>query len=166
MARRTELAGIANGMIGSFNSRNNDVGGYWAIGQLKSYATINGFSKVMFNLILNESMPEIRLLNKVISNYSIKLSTLLKLQSIPTSWVQSATITIQFTGAAPTPKEVFRNSLGDFYRCTCDIVDDRGKCYIASDYGFCKPHSEHSELKRNDYIGILSSHGHKIRCSD
>ena len=148
MARRKELAGIASGLIGSFNSRNNDVGGYWAIGQLKSYAAINGFSTVMFNLLLSESVPEIRLPNKVASSYSIKLYTLLKLQSIPVSWVQEATITIQFTGVTPTPKEVFRHLPGDFYRCSCELIDDNRKSHTASDYGFCQPHSPHREFKR------------------
>ncbi|HEG0619524.1 TPA: hypothetical protein SB604_000887 [Yersinia enterocolitica] len=151
MARRKELAGIASGLMGSFNSRNNDVGCYWAIGQLKSYASTNGFRTVMFNLLLNESMSGIRLLNKVTNNYFIKLNTLLTLQSIPVSWIQGATITIQFTDVTPTPKEVFRHSTGDFYRCTCEIVDDKGKYYVTSDYGFCKPHSKYNELKRNSY---------------
>ena len=38
MPRSARLTNIANGLCGSFVSRNNDVEGYWAIGKLRLLA--------------------------------------------------------------------------------------------------------------------------------
>lgn len=38
MARSARLTNIASGLCGAFISRNNDVGGYWAIGILRLLA--------------------------------------------------------------------------------------------------------------------------------
>ncbi|ELI7924687.1 hypothetical protein [Yersinia enterocolitica] len=148
MARRKELAGIASGLIGSFNSRNNDVCGYWAIGQLKSLATKQSLEAITFSLLSTEAVSDSYLIGKVTRNYSAKLYALLKSQCLPANWVLNAAITIQFSGVTPSQSEVFRHSLGEFYRCSCELIDDNGKSYTASDYGFCQPHSSHKEFKR------------------
>ncbi|WP_145554745.1 hypothetical protein [Yersinia canariae] len=148
MARRKELSGVANSLIGSFNSRNNDISGYWAIGQLKSFAAMSRLRAIAFNLLSVEPTANPDLISKVTNNYSSKLSALLISQHIPIGWVQNAAITIQFNGVTPSPTEVFRYSPGGYYRCSCEMIDDKGKSYIATDYGFCLPHSSHRELRR------------------
>ncbi len=112
MARRKEIVGVAHGVISSFNSRNNDVGGYWAIGQLKSFAATNGLDSITFNLLPIEPAFNIALITEVTNNYSAKLSALLISQHIPADWVLNAAITIQFSGATPSPSEIFRYALG------------------------------------------------------
>ncbi|ABS49152.1 MULTISPECIES: hypothetical protein [Yersinia pseudotuberculosis complex] len=148
MARRKELVGVTHGIIRSFNNRNNDINGYWAIGQLKSFAALNGLASITFNLLPIEPAFNIELINKVTKNYSAKLYSLLISQRIPVGWIQNAAIVIQFSGVTPSLSEVNRCSFGEFYHCSCEVIDDNGKSYIASDYGFCLPHSPHKELKR------------------
>ncbi|MEQ9721306.1 hypothetical protein ABQG65_08930 [Yersinia alsatica] len=149
MARRKELMGIANGLIGSFNSRNNDINGYWAIGQLKSFAISNELKSIYFDLWPPGSTTSVRLVSKVNRNYTIKLLALLSAQKISLDWIKKVTIAIQFIDVTPTSLEIFRFSLGEFYRCTCEITNDNGNYYVASDYGFCLPHSQSEELKRH-----------------
>ncbi|WP_145500018.1 hypothetical protein [Yersinia bercovieri] len=149
MARRKELVGVAQGLINSFNSRNNDFEGYWAIGQLKSFATRKGLETMTFNLLSAESVADESLISKVTNNYYAKLYALLKSQCLPTNWVMNATITIQFNGVTPLQSEVFRYSLGEFYCCSCEVIDDSGKSHTANAYGFCLPHSPYKELKRS-----------------
>lgn len=148
MARRKELAGVARGLISSFNSRNNDVGGYWSIGQLKSLAAKQSLEAITFNLLSTESVSDSYLISEVTKNYSAKLYALLKSHCLPTNWVLNAAITIQFSGVTPSHSEVFRYSLGEFYRCSCELIDDNGKNHTASDYGFCHLHAPHKEFKR------------------
>jgi hypothetical protein len=58
MSRRAEHQNLANALLGTFVSRNNDVDGYWAIGRLRSDAE-GGNSPVMELDILNgTSRPE------------------------------------------------------------------------------------------------------------
>ena len=50
MACRSELQGIANALNENFVSRNNDVNGYWAMGQLNSLATDTRTTSMHFYL--------------------------------------------------------------------------------------------------------------------
>lgn len=50
MARRTEFKGITHSLNGSFVSRNNEFGGYWAMGQLKSFASEKRLTSLTFTL--------------------------------------------------------------------------------------------------------------------
>jgi len=148
MARRNALLGIANSLIESFNSRNNDVNGYWAIGHLKSFSINSGLDPLLFTLLTERPSPGSLLLEQIQNNYSQKLLVLLKSQKIPLHWVNHATITIQFNGIEPSQLEIYRYSCGDFYRCRCQIIDDRNKIYTAEKYGFCHPHSSENEFRR------------------
>jgi hypothetical protein len=46
MARRKELIGIANGILGSFKSRNNELDGYWSIGVLENFISAQNIWKL------------------------------------------------------------------------------------------------------------------------
>jgi hypothetical protein len=51
MARRKEFKNIANGLICSFVSRNNDVYGYWGIGKLYSHMLKSKTMTIEINIL-------------------------------------------------------------------------------------------------------------------
>ncbi len=50
MAGCKKLKNIAHGLLGTFLSRNNDIGGYWGIGVLKQYAIRHDLAEIIFDL--------------------------------------------------------------------------------------------------------------------
>lgn len=151
MARRKELAGIANSLIASFNSRNNEFHGYWAIGLLKSFAVEQDLDPLTFPLLIDNPISHDELLNHIPSDYTDKLRTLLKSQKIPLDFVAHATITIKFTETESEQLKIPRFTYGELYRCFCDIIDDKGNHYRAEAHGHCLPHSDRRESRSNRY---------------
>ncbi len=92
MANRKELGSIASGIAGSFNSRNNDVDGYWGIGKLYKFVDDKP-NKVVFIELLGKSIsPHTHELDSLLAFYHEKLLGYLKRRGIPKEWVKSATI--------------------------------------------------------------------------
>lgn len=148
MARRKELRGIVNALISSFNSRNNDINGYWAIGKLKGLSLKTYSDPIKLNLLSNPPLCQHELCKQIRDQQTCKLMYLLDAQKIPREWVCHARISIHFCSVKSTSTETFRSSLGEFYRCMCEIIDDKGKLFIANSYGYCLPHSTEREFQR------------------
>ncbi len=128
MARRTELKGIACGMLGRFNSRNNDVDGYWGIGKLCRAANEYGTSSVVIDL--------------------------LTAQTIPASWIAMPTIELDFKPEFNSQHHFFRSAVGRPYLSTLRITDDLGKSYAVTAGGNCLPHDPRNErraIRASDY---------------
>ncbi|WPU21121.1 hypothetical protein RI049_13565 [Cedecea neteri] len=148
MARRKELAGIANALIGSFNSRNNDFDGYWAIGLLKSFSVSHDVDPLTFSLLTDKPNFNHELFNQIPRKYTDMLVKLLRAQQIPLDFVTSVTITIRFKEPETKQSKITRLTDGKLYGCSCDIIDDRKRHYRAEAYGYCLEHSAQREFKR------------------
>ena len=60
MARRRELKSIASGIAAHCVSRNNDIGGYWAMGIIYGIANERGVDSVSVDIMSDESLcPEL-----------------------------------------------------------------------------------------------------------
>jgi hypothetical protein len=57
MPRRKAFQDAARGLLGAFVSRNNDVGGYWAIGKLYAHARRSRSPEVRIDLIESTIAP-------------------------------------------------------------------------------------------------------------
>lgn len=73
MARRKEFKTIANGLLSSFISRNNDVYGYWGIGKLYSHMLKSKMMILEIDLINRTIKPENREFDLLIKNFSERL---------------------------------------------------------------------------------------------
>lgn len=147
MARRIELKGVANALNACFVSRNNDFAGYWAIGQLKSFAIANSLSSIKFSLIEPNGEFNCNLQNYIVAHYSGILGYLLTKQQIPECWVIKAGILIDFNVHYKQAQLFHCSASGEPYRCCCEITDDTGRRYASIIYGRCQPHSAVKELK-------------------
>lgn len=147
MARRTELRGIANSLNGSFVSRNNEFGGYWSIGQLKLFATERGLTSVGFSFPVDKHNDSVALMNHIARRYTSLLAELLVIQRLPDSWVKDVSITVDFDTPVEDTQLHDIPTLGEPFKCLCQIVDDNGRIYSSIIYGRCQPHSAARELR-------------------
>ncbi|MFZ6748862.1 hypothetical protein [Undibacterium sp. Ren11W] len=147
MARRTNLGSVSSGLIGSFNSRNNDVGGYWGIGKLFSFANSGNVDTVSIDLLSGAISPPTDQFASLIAFYRAMLEARLKGQGISAAWVSKAVITVKFNQAFDHKYHYFRSALGTPYVCKCEIIDDNGKMHCAAAGNNCRPHSPAEESR-------------------
>lgn len=147
MARRTELRGIANSLSGSFVSRNNEFGGYWSLGQLKLFAIERSLTSVRFSFPAHEHATGVALLDHIARYYTYLLTDLLVKQRIPESWVKDVSIMLDFDTLAEPTQSHDSSTLGEPFKCRCQIIDDNGNLYSSAIYGRCLPHSTVRELR-------------------
>ena len=147
MARRTNLGSVSSGLIGSFNSRNNDVGGYWGIGKLFSFADSVNVDTVSIELLNGAISPPTDHFSSLVVFYRAMLEARLKGLRISAAWVAKAVITVKFNQAFDPKYHYFRSALGTPYVCKCEITDDNGKVHSAAAGGICGPHSPAEESR-------------------
>jgi hypothetical protein len=148
MARRRDLNGIAAGILGSFVSRNNDVGGYWAIGVLRRQAEAIGLSRATLNLRSNDqAVPDT--LVEMRRKYAKLLESQLAKRNMNMQWVKDAEITVVFGTSGDLPEPPLM-TWGDPLVCTVSILDDRGRLHRVSAALRCAPHDPTRERKRAD----------------
>jgi len=157
MRRRSEIGSIASGMIHSFVSRNNDLGGYWGIGVLYLYALQAGSLCLTIDLLrssVNSSagrwLPaHLRSdCEALISQYKVMLYALLDKRKVPEAWVSGAVFNIEFESltAAPAYPRIGENS--EAFACSLSIRDDLGRERIFRVDGWCWPHCPLRATKR------------------
>lgn len=147
MARRKELKNVASGLYGSFISRNNDVEGYWGIGKLCLFAQERETRFVRLNLLANSTAPQSVEFSKLIVGYHLFLQKHLFVRGILMSWVSSAIVELDFAPEHPTGKPIQRMTLGNLFKLTVAITDDRNKHHIVCGYNYCRPHDPRFESK-------------------
>jgi hypothetical protein len=76
--------------------------------------------------------------------YACRLGEALEREGFAAGQVQSAQILIRFDTSRPALRE-FR---GQYFRCTVNLVDSKGRTHSASDAGACMPHDASRERRR------------------
>ncbi len=148
MARRKELGSIASGIIGSFNSRNNDVDGYWGVGKLCSFAYEQLTQVVQIEILSEVINPKTEQFNSLLIHYQNILKSHLAKRNIPIKWLKNVTITISFNQPFQNKYHLWRTACGKPYICVCEITDDNGRVHSAIAGGNCFPHNPSKELRR------------------
>jgi len=145
MARRKELGSIASGIIGSFNSRNNDIDGYWAIGKL--YKLVSQLERKVVSIDLKSKLisPSSNEFNFMLTFYHNMLTRLLVKHDIPSKWITSVEISAEFEAEFESKHHYWRSALGNPCNLKCDILDDNGRHHIAYAYNNCRPHDPSRE---------------------
>ncbi|WNC67481.1 hypothetical protein RI845_13255 [Thalassotalea nanhaiensis] len=154
MARRKELGSIASGIIGSFNSRNNDIDGYWAIGKLYNLVVQHEIKAVFVDLRSKKITPLSNDFDLMISNYHNMLNRLLVKHNIPSEWVISVKISVAFEAEYENKHHYWRSALGNPCNLKCDILDDNGRHHVAYAYNNCMPHDPSRE-SQSSRVGNL-----------
>lgn len=149
MIKYKEFKGAAYGILSSFVSRNNDVNGYWGIGQLYSHAISHNVKKITINLLSQELTPHEASFQKMINKYFTLLCEQCCNRNIPISCALEANIYIQFgletNGLKINPLYIYVR--GNPFKCSVKIKDERRRIHIAQMIGRCSPHSPAKEQK-------------------
>jgi|JI10StandDraft_1071094.scaffolds.fasta_scaffold74687_5 hypothetical protein len=147
MATRRQLQDVASGLLGSFVSRNNDVGGYWGIGRLCQLAEHCRTDEVNLDFVEGAVVPASSIFDRLLAGYAARLAGRLSSQGIPPGWVRLASINLNFDPRHPLDRRVPISTWGKLYRASVVIEDDKGKCHQVTTYGYCAPHDQTRESK-------------------
>jgi hypothetical protein len=147
VASRKELKNIAGGIIGSFNSRNNDVDGYWGIGKLYSFAIANDTDTVTLDLTNETISPKSTKFDSLIKFYRNMLISQLKARHIPYDFVAKVEVSVKFEQQHQKKFHWWRSALGKPCICTCEIIDDRGGIRRVIAGNNCRPHDSTMESR-------------------
>lgn len=145
MARRKEFKTIAEGLLNSFVSRNNDVYGYWGIGKLFNHMVSSGTMQLKIDLVLRKIEPcndEFKLL---INHFSDRLMTQIEKRQIDKAFFKTAKITI--LGYPNKPRLEFGQMAPHKVYCKLVIVDDLDRAHISKINIWCREHNPTLELK-------------------
>ncbi len=147
MRRRTELRCMGSGVLHSFVSRNNDLGGYWALGKLYSYARQVGTTVLTLDLINWTIDPPVSNLARVFpapevgvlcERYWLKLAAMMKRRAVPPAWLARAAMTIEFESTSGAPRYPRK---GAAFLCQLTLTDDLGGEHTLRADGWCWPHN-------------------------
>jgi hypothetical protein len=141
MPRRKELRGGAFGLLGSFVSRNNDVGGYWALGKLYEHAMKANARDVSIDLSAMTITPPNTEFREMVNTFRQRLVRQLLARKLPAEWVGGAVIRVAFSRTKSLDKA------GDVFDCTVALTDDKGRTHDARTSGACWLHDPMRESR-------------------
>ena len=147
MSRRRELSGIAGGLVNSFVSRNNDVGGYWAIGKLCAHSLRAAAKELSIDLLAKRIGPPNPEFEPMLDKYAAWLLAASGKQRLLGQIITAAEVRISFDSQLePDPMS---SSINGYYpfRCTVTLTDEPGHGHVGQLSGFVLPHDPRRESK-------------------
>lgn len=138
MPRRRELKSIASGMAMHCVSRNNDIGGYWALGILYRFALEAGADCLRVDIMSDEDLPEALVLfrRNFRSHYGDKDYRF-------RHFIAGLIVEFEFESSSRT--ETGDNSTQG--KCHIHVIDDMGKRWSAMACTYCNAHDPAHECK-------------------
>jgi hypothetical protein len=147
LSRRREINGVIAGLLGSFVSRNNDVGGYWAIGKLYTHARAKNVDLIAIDLMTSRMSPGLPEFESMVNKFATSLVERLSRRRIPREAVISAQLAVAFDSAVLFSKAPPQFMIGKPHRCNLELVDDLGRVNAATHLGSVRPHSAVRETR-------------------
>lgn len=146
--RKGKLKDIAVTLLEQFDGRNNDFGGYWAMGKLYKQAKKEGHLRVSVNLLRGDVDFASEEFDRIAQAFRTRLKRHCRLRGTSYDSLASAIITVSFDDA--TEASTWRSGYGDPYVCDLSLKDINGRKIIARRTGYCRPHDPCRETKRWD----------------
>ncbi len=166
MTKRRELKGVANSLLHSFISRNNDISGYWGIGKLYLLAKENNSDHVLIDLLKRRMNPNSNDFGDLFDRYQSYFSKFVE-QKDSFGWVTTPTkieavqIFLSFNSTSDDKLEYWaRRHMGENFKCEVKIKTDLGKVYSSQIYGRCRLHDPRKERRRAIKIEDSSADSH------
>lgn len=143
---RRELTGVAGGLLGSFISRNNDVDGYWALGQLRSECDARCSTTLTLDILAGTASPDGRVGLRVAMAYRDVLSRLLQGIELGPEHLRSARVLLDFA-PPPSTRVDPHASYGSPFACVVRLEDPRGHAFRVQYAGRCRAHNPDLERR-------------------
>lgn len=145
MASRKHFNHMAAGLLQSFVSRSNDVGGYWALGVL--YRAVQGEAKsVELDLLSETATPACPACLAVARHYAAFLRNAAARKGIAMESLADARVVVEFTTS--TDQAICQRNAGELFSCTVTIGASGGPRASVRAYGHCLPYSPHAHCSR------------------
>jgi hypothetical protein len=161
MPRRRELNAVADGVLSSFISRNNDVYGYWGIGKLFSFMLKSNSNKLKIDLLKQTINPEEIEFDLMIEYFANIMWTIIKNCKIDPTYVRNAYINID-VNFEDNSKNIISKLIMNELGCSCTIEDDLGKKHQIEKKIKCSEHSPKFERKSCREYKNLKSNLHSL----
>ncbi|MCP4326109.1 MAG: hypothetical protein GY787_30585 [Alteromonadales bacterium] len=127
MPRRRELKGITKDFAELLNSRNNDFQGYWATGQLYSFALNNSVSSIALNLSDFSNSLGCNEISLICKTMRASLDRIVAGYKIPLKWISIVTVKFNFDEKYQSQYHFWRSPLGgERYIIELKIESDLG----------------------------------------
>lgn len=147
MSRRRQLKGTAAGVLSSFVSRNNDIGGYWGLGVIYAELATLPSAGCQLDLLTSESVPGFSQAEKVATAYRQHLFRLVEKTGLNANQITNASIGLMFNLAEPVNRQAGKASRGEPFRCQMSITDDLGTVWQYCIEGWCRKHNPRKEQR-------------------
>ena len=142
---KTKLKNIANGLLSSFMSRNNDVYGYWGIGKLCSFILDKKLNSIEIDLINGQIRPinsEFRLL---VAQFSDRLITQLAIHKLSLKNINEAKIVLSCYENNSIIE--LRKLSPHKMRCRIEIINKNNDLIVLEKSVWCRKHNPNREQK-------------------
>jgi hypothetical protein len=140
------LKGIASGLVETFVSRNNDVAGYWGIGQIQRELEGYPHAVVELDFLHGSAMPDGPMARGIAVHYGSYLSASLVRSGFTPSAITAAKVLIEFGtfGEAQAPGFV---AMGNPFNCKVVLASANGKVFSAVRAGHSWAHNPDRERR-------------------
>jgi hypothetical protein len=149
MARRSQFRGVAHNLVQWSLSRNNDYLGYWALGQLYSFAIQKNCREITFNIIENCIYPETHAFFELHASYFNIITNNAHKNGIWMAWLKEAKIIFKFDVEYQDKYHFFGSALGEPMTCTVVLTTDLGRKYCFTSGCNIRPHDPKREYCRS-----------------
>lgn len=145
MAKRKEFKTIADGLVNSFISRNNDVHGYWGIGKLYSHMTSTESNELKIDLIQRTIEPPNKEFTVLINEFANRLISQIKKRQLNLEFLKKAELTmVIIPDEAPL---CFGKMAPNTINCSLALLDDLDREHVGKATTWCRAHNPEKEWK-------------------
>jgi hypothetical protein len=146
---RRVLKSVAHDVSESLVSRNDDLGGYWTLGQLLSHALATGNTRYKVDLVCGESTPILigTPLSSLPSSWAETFWKNVEHKKLPRALVPRAVAILNFDLTKRRAAPLHGGLVEYAFSTRVEIEDDRARTYAATTEGWCFPHDPALELK-------------------
>lgn len=116
MARRIELRSVCHDILSNFISRNNDLHGYWALGQLRNAMERCHADRMTLSLTGEDQLPQCSECAELSERYSEMLRRQVSARRLKLTWIQDAMLTVEMVDT-------------DRMRCSARVVTDLARSF-------------------------------------
>lgn len=142
---RKRMKCIVSGLLHSFSSRRNDVGGYWGLGVIYNDIIVKGESTIFFDLLSGASTPEVSYSHEICEPYREWVFDQLSQNGLSMENIHDVFIELKFNVLIPRKDRPFKNCRGEPYICTVTIVDDLAKEHRLTVQGWVAAYGTYSQ---------------------